>query len=143
MGSYSAIKWRHLARRHHPQAVDRARLRQPPVARLRCPSLRWGAPKERRQGRNLHRVSLPGQRRHARARAEPRPSIGARLKTAGGSFAEGFKGAFGAENIAAEIPQVILSIADKVAAAEAIKGIRVKFLKEGFAKGVAAGYGVV
>ena len=70
---------------------------------------------------------------------EPRPSIGARLRAAPGSFAEGLKGAFSAENIAAAIPEVVLAIADKVAAREAIRRIETKFAKEGFAKGVAAG----
>ncbi len=70
---------------------------------------------------------------------EPRPGIGARLKAAPRSFAEGLEGAFSAENIAAAIPEVVLAIADKVAAREAIRGIKTKFAKEGFAKGFAAG----
>jgi hypothetical protein len=37
------------------------------------------------------------------------------------------------------IPQLVLAIADKAAAKEAIRNIMTKFLKEGFAKGVAAG----
>jgi hypothetical protein len=44
-----------------------------------------------------------------------------------------------AENIAAMIPDVILMIADKVAAREAVRNIKRKFAKQGFAKGVAAG----
>lgn len=43
------------------------------------------------------------------------------------------------EGIAAEIPMVVLAVADKAAASEAIRRIQVKFSKEGFAKGVAAG----
>lgn len=56
----------------------------------------------------------------------------------GTGFKAGLRGAFTAEAIAAEIPMVILTIADKVAAREAVKNISIKFLKEGFAKGVAA-----
>jgi hypothetical protein len=41
--------------------------------------------------------------------------------------------------IAAEIPGVVLHLADRAAAVEAIRRIQVKFTKEGFAKGVAAG----
>ena len=37
------------------------------------------------------------------------------------------------------IPDLILAVADKVAAREADRKIKIKFLKEGFAKGVAAG----
>jgi hypothetical protein len=70
---------------------------------------------------------------------EPRLGIGARLRAAPGSFAEGLKGAFSAENIAAMIPEVVLTIADKVAAREAVTRIEIKFAREGFAKGVAAG----
>jgi hypothetical protein len=51
----------------------------------------------------------------------------------------GLKDAVKAENLAAMIPDVILMVADKVAARDAVRAIRRKFLKEGFAKGVAAG----
>ncbi|WP_225644985.1 hypothetical protein [Bradyrhizobium australafricanum] len=54
-------------------------------------------------------------------------------------FKAGLKEAFKAENIAAMIPDLVLMVADKVAAREALKNIQVKFIKEGFAKGVAAG----
>jgi len=67
---------------------------------------------------------------------EPVPSIGARVAS---GAAEGLKAAFSVENIAAMIPDAVLAIADRVAAREAIRNIAAKFLKEGFAKGVAAG----
>jgi len=54
-------------------------------------------------------------------------------------FKAGLKDAFKAENIAAMIPDLVLLLADRVAAREAFKNIQVKFTKEGFAKGVAAG----
>src|SRR5262249_46298006 len=56
----------------------------------------------------------------------------------GSGFKAGFKAALSAEAVAAEIPMVVLAIADKVAAREAARNISIKFLKEGFAKGVAA-----
>jgi Domain of unknown function (DUF4157) len=52
---------------------------------------------------------------------------------------EGLEAALSPEAIAAEIPEAILAVADKVAAREAIRKIETKFAKEGFAKGVAAG----
>jgi len=52
---------------------------------------------------------------------------------------EGLKGAVSPESIASLIPDVILAIADKVAVRDALRNIQVKFIKEGFAKGVAAG----
>lgn len=55
------------------------------------------------------------------------------------SLRAGIKGAFSAPSLASMIPDVILAVADRVAAREAIKTIQVKFMKEGFAKGVAAG----
>jgi predicted nucleic acid-binding protein len=70
----------------------------------------------------------------------PRPSfVRARLNTAKFALKEGIKGAFSPEGIASMIPDVILAVADRVAAKEAIKNIQKKFLKEGFGKGVAAG----
>ncbi|SRR5229473_1567188 len=75
---------------------------------------------------------------------KPVPKPVARFFRAGLSAAKagivaGLKAAFSAENIAAAIPEMILAIADRVAAQEAIRKIDTKFLKEGFAKGVAAG----
>jgi hypothetical protein len=68
------------------------------------------------------------------------PKVGfPRLRTFGKAFLEGMKGAFTAESIAAEIPELILMIADKVATRETVRKIQIKFIKEGFAKGVAAG----
>jgi hypothetical protein len=57
----------------------------------------------------------------------------------GRAVASGLKGAYKAESIAAAIPEVVLGVADRVAAREAITRIEIKFAKEGFAKGVAAG----
>jgi hypothetical protein len=54
-------------------------------------------------------------------------------------FKAGLRDALSAESIAALIPEIILAVADKVAAREACRTIQVKFIKEGFAKGVAAG----
>jgi hypothetical protein len=51
----------------------------------------------------------------------------------------GVKGAFSAANLASMVPDVILFFADRAAVKDAIKNIQLKFLKEGFAKGVAAG----
>jgi hypothetical protein len=72
---------------------------------------------------------------------EPKPSIGARVK---GAFSPkniraGLRAAVSAENIASMIPDVVLGAADRVAAREASRAIGIKFTKEGFAKGVAAG----
>jgi Domain of unknown function (DUF4157) len=52
---------------------------------------------------------------------------------------DSLKGLFSPEGIAAEIPGVVLTIADKIAARDAIRRIEVHFSKAGFAKGVAAG----
>jgi hypothetical protein len=70
---------------------------------------------------------------------KPKGGFRARLGAAKGGFVEGLKGAFSAESIAAEIPLVVLHFADRAAALEAIRTIQIKFAKEGFAKGVAAG----
>lgn len=67
------------------------------------------------------------------------PVVPGPLSGAKTAFMEGLESAFRAENIAAEIPNAILMIADKVAARDAVHRIKIKFLKEGFAKGVAAG----
>jgi hypothetical protein len=73
------------------------------------------------------------------AALEPKVGFRARLSAAKGSFGAGLKAAFSAENIAAAIPEIVLAIADRVAARDAIRRIETKFAKEGFAKGVAAG----
>ena len=65
------------------------------------------------------------------------PATGA--PTRGAMFKAGLKGAFSAAAIASMIPDVILNIADRVAAKEALQNIQVKFIKAGFARGVAAG----
>ncbi len=72
----------------------------------------------------------------------PKPeggSLGEHFSAAKAGFKAGLKSAFSVENIAAAIPDAILALADRVAAREAIRTIETKFLKEGFAKGVAAG----
>jgi hypothetical protein len=63
----------------------------------------------------------------------------ARLTAAKVGLKAGLKAAFSAANIASAIPDALLAIADKVAAREAARKIQIKFIKEGFAKGVAAG----
>ena len=60
-------------------------------------------------------------------------------KAVGNNFLEGMKYALNPEAIAAEVPFVVLHFADRAAARDAILNITVKFLKEGFRKGVAAG----
>lgn len=65
-------------------------------------------------------------------------SVG-RLRRLSHGFVEGLKGAFTAENIAAEIPEIILLLADKAAARATVRKIQTEFIKSGFARGVAAG----
>jgi hypothetical protein len=62
-----------------------------------------------------------------------------RLRRFANGVLEGVKGAFSAEGIAAEILNAILLLADKGAARDTIRTIQFKFMKAGFAKGVAAG----
>jgi hypothetical protein len=89
------------------------------------------------------KVQMPKPELHAptpKIVEPPRPSfVKARLNTAKFALKEGLKGAFSPEGIASMIPDIVLAIADRVAAKEAIKNIQTKFLKEGFGKGVAAG----
>src|SRR5262249_37838471 len=47
----------------------------------------------------------------------------------------GFAGAFSASNLASLIPEIILAVADRAAAKEAIRNIQTKYLREGFARG--------
>jgi hypothetical protein len=54
-------------------------------------------------------------------------------------FKAGLKGLYSAETIVGVAADLLLIYADKVAAREAIRTIQIKFMKEGFAKGVAAG----
>jgi hypothetical protein len=63
----------------------------------------------------------------------------ARLNTAKVALKEGLKGALSPEGLASMLPELVLAIADRVAAKEAIRNIQLKFLKEGFGKGLAAG----
>ncbi len=60
-----------------------------------------------------------------------------------GGFRAGFKaglaGAFSPANLASLIPEIILAVADREAAKEAIRNIQTKYLREGFARGFAAG----
>jgi hypothetical protein len=69
----------------------------------------------------------------------PASAAGRRLRAAKEAFKAGIKGAFSAANLASMIPEVVLGIADRVAVRDAMRNIQTKFLKEGFAKGVAAG----
>ncbi|MDP9422434.1 MAG: DUF4157 domain-containing protein [Pseudomonadota bacterium] len=64
---------------------------------------------------------------------------GRRWQAAKTGISSGIKGAFTAANLASAAPELILGIADRVAARDAIRNIQRKFLKEGFAKGFAAG----
>lgn len=59
--------------------------------------------------------------------------------TRAGMFKAGLKGAFSAASLASMIPDVILAFADRAAAKTAMQNIQTKFLKAGFARGVAAG----
>jgi hypothetical protein len=72
---------------------------------------------------------------------EPEPGFWARPAADVKADAKaGFKEAFRPGNIAAiAIPEAILRFADVAAAREAIRTIQIKFTKEGYAKGVAAG----
>ena len=70
---------------------------------------------------------------------KPPPPVRPRMSAAKASLKAGIKGAFSAPSIASLIPDVILAIADRVAVRDAIRNIQTKFLKAGFAKGVAAG----
>src|SRR5262245_30395261 len=60
-----------------------------------------------------------------------------------GGFRAGFKaglaGAFSPLNLAALAAEIILAVADREAAKEAIRNIQTKYLREGFARGFAAG----
>jgi len=60
-----------------------------------------------------------------------------------GGFRAGFKAglasAFSPLNLAALTAEIILAVADREAAKEAIRNIQTKYLREGFARGVAAG----
>jgi hypothetical protein len=67
------------------------------------------------------------------------PSGGTRWSTIKAGVKAGLKDVFKAENIAAMIPDLVLALADRVAAREAVRNIKTKFIKEGFAKGVSAG----
>ena len=72
----------------------------------------------------------------------PEPEPGFWRATAGvkAGAKAGLKEAFSAGNIAETvIPETILRVADVAAAREAIRTIQIKFAKEGYAKGVAAG----
>ena len=69
----------------------------------------------------------------------PKGGFRATLSNIKTGFGEGLKGAFNPEGIAAEIPFVVLFFADRAAVRDALRNIQVKFAKEGFARGYAAG----
>ena len=69
----------------------------------------------------------------------PIPEPSTRLSAIKAGVKAGLKEVFSAENIAAMIPDLVLAVADRMAARDAVRRIQIKFLKEGFAKGVAAG----
>lgn len=75
-----------------------------------------------------------------KAPPEPRRSFfRARVTAVKAGIRAGLEEAVSAANLASLIPEIILGVADKVATRETIRRIQTKFIKEGFAKGVAAG----
>lgn len=71
--------------------------------------------------------------------SSPVSRVRPRIRAAKAAFRSGIAGAFSAANIASMIPEVILHFADRAAAVDAMKNIQIKFIKAGFARGVAAG----
>jgi hypothetical protein len=72
----------------------------------------------------------------------PTPPVGAiraAVAAAKVSFKAGVASAFSPHSIASALPDALLVIANKFAVRDAIRNIQTKFIKEGFAKGVAAG----
>jgi hypothetical protein len=72
----------------------------------------------------------------------PKPGIGATkmyLDAAKAGFKAGLKGLVSAETIVGLVATMFLAYADAQAAYDANRAIQIKFIKEGFAKGVAAG----
>jgi rRNA-processing protein FCF1 len=61
------------------------------------------------------------------------------LQSAKSGLKASLKAAFEPASLASLIPDVVLAIADKYAVRDALRNIETKFIKEGFAKGVAAG----
>lgn len=82
-------------------------------------------------------VAVHGGGNAAKPKTSISPATGA--PTRGAMFKAGLKGAFSAPSLASMIPDVILKFADRAAAKQALRNIQVKFIKEGFARGVAAG----
>lgn len=82
-------------------------------------------------------VAVHGGGKATKPKVSISPATGA--PTRGAMFKAGLKGAFSAASIASMIPDVILKFADRAAAKAALQNIQVKFIKEGFARGVAAG----
>ncbi|NJN46966.1 MAG: hypothetical protein HC808_11375 [Candidatus Competibacteraceae bacterium] len=83
------------------------------------------------------RVAVHGGGGGTKPKTKITPATG--VPTRGAMFKAGLKGAFSAASIASMIPDVILAIADRAAAKDALRNIQVKFIKAGFARGVAAG----
>jgi Domain of unknown function (DUF4157) len=70
----------------------------------------------------------------------PKGGVRATLSRIRSGFTEGvLEGSIAPEAIAAEVPYLVLYFADRAAARDAIRNIQVKFAKEGFARGYAAG----
>jgi hypothetical protein len=82
-------------------------------------------------------LAVHGSGGGTKPKASVTPATG--TPTRGAMFKAGMKGAFSAASIASMIPDVILKIADRAAAKQALRNIQVKFIKAGFARGVAAG----
>jgi hypothetical protein len=78
----------------------------------------------------------------AAAKAKPKVSWRFRWPKIGGfkaSFKAGVSGAFSSSNLAALAAEIVLTLADREAAKDAIRKIQTKYLREGFARGFAAG----
>lgn len=76
------------------------------------------------------------------ARSAPKvPPMGGGPKIGGfkAGMKAGFAGAFSPTNLAMLAAEIILTLADREAAKDAIKNIQTKYLKAGYARGVAAG----
>jgi hypothetical protein len=74
--------------------------------------------------------------------APPEPRVGffrARATAFKAGVRMGLEEAVSAANLASLIPDILLAVGDKAAARDAIRRIQTQFIKEGFAKGVAAG----
>jgi hypothetical protein len=108
----------------------------PPASKSPMDAHQGGMPPASKSPMDAHQGGMPVPT----SVPEPEPGFWSRrLSAAKSGIGAGLKAAVSAEGIAAIIPDVILAVADRVATREAIRTIVIKFTKEGFAKGVAAG----